>query len=305
MLTVFREHLYRSHAQPIFCPRCYTMFDADSDLSNHLRSDPCSISQAQPIEGIDRETLKVLRKRSPPLRLEEDKWRDTYQLLFPDVSNDDIPSPCKCISHSAATGTDRCLDYDADSPTEESRRFRRELLRRVQQELYSTAQQEGDAVEQNLLRQVAAIIQRCESQLLNDFYQGSNSTSLQPSTRTTPPSSATTDLLPPNIVFTSVSSNRTRLQHSANMIPSSSPGTIRSPIYRATQPTSGSTSYPGIPVNVGQQYVPEQMAQYPTVPWDSSEYIDWNAVFPPGPQLHGQGPEPGESALTFTMPVWT
>lgn len=96
-----REHLYRSHAQPIFCPRCYTMFDADSDLSNHLRSDPCSMSAPQPIEGIDRETLKLLRKRSPPLRLEEDKWRDTYQMLFPNVSETDIPSPCTFIHHAA------------------------------------------------------------------------------------------------------------------------------------------------------------------------------------------------------------
>lgn len=89
-----KEHLYRSHAQPIFCPRCYAIFDSDSEFSTHLRSNPCEISVPQPIEGIDRETLNRLRKRSPALRLEEDKWRDTYQLLFPDVADSDIPSPC-------------------------------------------------------------------------------------------------------------------------------------------------------------------------------------------------------------------
>jgi hypothetical protein len=90
-----KEHLYRAHAQSIYCPRCYAMFDADVDLSNHLRSAQCQVSAPQPIEGIDRETLKTLRKRSPALRLEEDKWRDVYHLLFPDVAFDDIPSPCK------------------------------------------------------------------------------------------------------------------------------------------------------------------------------------------------------------------
>lgn len=90
-----KEHLYRSHAQPIYCPRCYAMFDSDGDFSMHLRSHPCQISAPQPIEGIDRETLASLRKRSPALRLEEDKWRDTYQLLFPEVSAADIPSPCR------------------------------------------------------------------------------------------------------------------------------------------------------------------------------------------------------------------
>jgi hypothetical protein len=96
-LTVHRmkEHLYRAHAQSIYCPRCYTMFDADIDLSNHLRSAQCHVSAPQPVEGIDRETLQALRKRSPALRLEEDKWRDVYRLLFPDVAAEDIPSPCK------------------------------------------------------------------------------------------------------------------------------------------------------------------------------------------------------------------
>lgn len=89
-----KEHLYRSHAQPIFCPRCYTMFDSDADFAIHLRGNPCQVSAPQPIEGIDRRTFESLKKRSPALRLEEDKWRDAYQLLFPEVAVADIPSPC-------------------------------------------------------------------------------------------------------------------------------------------------------------------------------------------------------------------
>jgi hypothetical protein len=80
------------------------MFDGDGDLANHLRSEPgsepCHLSAPQPIDGIDRETLTKLHKRSSASRLEEDKWRDTYQLLFPDVAEADIPSPCMSMTHT-------------------------------------------------------------------------------------------------------------------------------------------------------------------------------------------------------------
>lgn len=92
-----KEHLYRSHAQPIYCPRCYTMFDADADLTLHLRSDtdPCQKALVQAIEGIDRNMEATLRRRTTALRPEEDKWRDVYLILFPDTDENDIPSPCK------------------------------------------------------------------------------------------------------------------------------------------------------------------------------------------------------------------
>lgn len=90
-----KEHLYRSHAQPIFCPICYTTFKSDKEQSVHIRIQQCQRSAPQYVEGIDRETISTLRKRTTTLRLEEEKWRDVYQLLFPDVSSADIPSPCE------------------------------------------------------------------------------------------------------------------------------------------------------------------------------------------------------------------
>ncbi len=67
--------------------------------------------------------------------------------------------------------SDSHLVYDCDSPSEASRRFRRELLRRVQEELLSTAGQTSGPVEQQLLRQVADIIRRCETELLQPAAQ--------------------------------------------------------------------------------------------------------------------------------------
>lgn len=63
--------------------------------------------------------------------------------------------------------TDNCTVYNADMPSEESRRFRRGLLRRVQQELLNTAGQLPHPVEHQLLHQVANIVRRCEEELLN------------------------------------------------------------------------------------------------------------------------------------------
>jgi hypothetical protein len=166
-----KEHLYRAHAQSIYCPRCYATFDADTDLSTHLRSAQCQVSDPQPIEGIDRETLKALHKRSPAFRLEEDKWRDVYRHLFPDVAVEDIPSPCTYFSipNTSIHNLTWHIVYTTSSPSDSSRLFRRALLRRVHQELVTTATHLPSPAEQRLLQQVASIVRRCEKELLNTF----------------------------------------------------------------------------------------------------------------------------------------
>lgn len=279
-----KEHLYRAHAQPIYCPRCYTVFDADSDFAQHLRAEPCSISSPQPVEGIDRETLALLRKRSTPLRLEEDKWRDTYQLLFPDVPEDEIPSPY----------------YDGDSPSEESRRFRRELLRRIHQELQTTAEHMHAPVEQNLLRQVAAIIRRCENQLLNDFYQAGTSLSTHIRRQITPPPS-----MPPNITVTPATLPDYQSSHtySQRLPPPPSPLTLSS-----TGGIASSTS--DFPSSASEQhsepsYSTGAEAEVNPAYWETREWlnIEWNAVFPSNSQPLDPASEPTLSH-PFTMPVW-
>ncbi|KAF2728684.1 hypothetical protein EJ04DRAFT_581168 [Polyplosphaeria fusca] len=278
-----KEHLYRSHAQPISCPRCYQMFDADSDLSNHLRTQPCDNASPQPVEGIDRETLKTLRRRSPPLKLEEDKWRDTYQLLFPSVPEQDIPSPY----------------YDNNSPTEESRRFRRELLDRIRRELFATAEQEASPVEQRLLRRVASIIQRCETDLLSGFHRTPSVPHPQPPALRPVP-------VPTLPLPTSGPSGRRRSAQAALETSSTSGPMLDAP--------------PGPPHNAGLPFgVPSQFSQYfndlPEVPntfggpaWEdplplpSSSLIDWDAVFQvPGEQGgEGNGPVSLFSAEVFS-----
>ncbi|KAF2660897.1 hypothetical protein K491DRAFT_711474 [Lophiostoma macrostomum CBS 122681] len=279
-----KEHLYRSHAQPIYCPRCYSMFDADSDLANHLRSNPCAMSASQPIDGIDRETLQNLRKRSPPLRLEEDKWRDTYHLLFPEVPEADIPSPY----------------YENDSPTEESRRFRRVLLQRIQQELFTTAERETGDVEQDLLRRVASIIRRCEDELLNSFQLASSPLVPLPtpgfSTITQPSSNIPRNHLAPprNSQSSSMPRNQTTSAPSAlshSIVPQLRERARPRVEYAMAEDLSQSTF--------------DAQSQTP-LPWQESpsEWIDWNSVFAPGPGTqiteHDDSLQP-----PLAMPVWT
>lgn len=279
-----KEHLYRSHAQPICCPRCYQMFDADSDLSIHLRTQPCQIASPQPVEGIDRETLKALRKRSPPLKLEEDKWRDTYQLLFPDVPQQDIPSPY----------------YDNNSPSEESRRFRRELLERIRRELFASAEQEASPVEQRLLRRVAGIIQRCETNLLNEIYNTPGVA--RPEAITSLPLSA----LP---VPTSGPSGRRRSAQAALETTATSNSMVN------TMP-SGPPHATGLPFGLPSQFnhylneLPDLPSTFNGVAWEdplplpSSSLIDWDAVFP---GLGGQGLDAASTEQTplFTTPIFS
>jgi hypothetical protein len=178
-------------------------------------------------------------------------------------------------------------DYDSDSPSEESRRFRRELLERIRQELFATAEREPGPVEQRLLRQVAGIIQRCENELLTPFFQDQGH--LHPSMPTSRRTSAVAVPMEPTrpsfdtSSFAPASNDRLQLNQTE---PPMSPGSML-------------PSEPNIPPPAEQNDYPPTMM----LPDYSSEWVDWNVVFPPGPEeTHG----PGRTAFALTTaPVWT
>ena len=70
----------------------------------HQRStDPCQLRSPTQMEGIDdaqearlrsrrRTDLKIIEAKM--CRPEISKWRSMYMIIFPDVSTQDIPSPC-------------------------------------------------------------------------------------------------------------------------------------------------------------------------------------------------------------------
>lgn len=102
-VTVHRlkEHLYRKHIRPLVirCPRCYGSFDTEALLRSHARAAERCPEREEPAgdDGIDQEQERMLRskKRLGRETSEEARWRQVFRICFPDVADEDIPSPCK------------------------------------------------------------------------------------------------------------------------------------------------------------------------------------------------------------------
>ncbi|KAI1130130.1 hypothetical protein F5Y10DRAFT_290149 [Nemania abortiva] len=92
-----KEHLYRKHRQARFrCVRCWEHFESEQSYFDHQRAlVPCELEEREPIDGFDAEQERQLksRKKKGHIVSEIDKWRAVFQILFPHVSADQIPSP--------------------------------------------------------------------------------------------------------------------------------------------------------------------------------------------------------------------
>ncbi|CAE7195270.1 hypothetical protein CFE70_007554 [Pyrenophora teres f. teres 0-1] len=216
--------------------------------------------------------MRTLRKRAVGSRLEEDKWREVYLILFPEVPVADIPSPF----------------YDCDSPSEASRRFRRDLLRRVQEELLVEAGNVPNPVEQELLQRVAGIIRRCEHELLNQA-QAPSIQSIHTERR--------------------ASGGSTSSSHQATsaLVPRSS---AQGSSFSAPQPLSDHLNVPIIDhptENMSQP--PESTNGFGHAAWNSqlwadfSTGINWEEVFPLGSGIQYRSSD--ETGPLFSPPVWT
>ncbi|KAI3326160.1 hypothetical protein HD806DRAFT_438400 [Xylariaceae sp. AK1471] len=92
-----KEHLYRRHRQAKFrCVRCWVCFEVEQNYIDHQRATmPCQLGEKEPIEGFDADQERQLRSRKKKSHAisEVDKWIAVFQILFPHVSEDKIPSP--------------------------------------------------------------------------------------------------------------------------------------------------------------------------------------------------------------------
>jgi hypothetical protein len=70
------------------------LFPSQDELDSHFTAiESCDLSSAKATEGITANVEKRLRSRKKTYRhqTEEDRWREIYQILFPE---EEIPSPC-------------------------------------------------------------------------------------------------------------------------------------------------------------------------------------------------------------------
>ncbi|KAI0145165.1 hypothetical protein GGR57DRAFT_517375 [Xylariaceae sp. FL1272] len=90
-----REHVFRKHRLPPHqCPRCLRLFEGRDDLATHLREpEPCGLLQdyEAPV-GVTPDQLEKLKRRKSGIS-DEQRWIDMYKILFPDVLDDEIPTP--------------------------------------------------------------------------------------------------------------------------------------------------------------------------------------------------------------------
>lgn len=93
-LTRSREHLYRCHLAPLYCPKCLDLFKSDEELDLHRTLDICQKNPGRPPEGITQGVEEALRsrKKTHPGQTEKERWEEVYRILFP---GEKVPSPCK------------------------------------------------------------------------------------------------------------------------------------------------------------------------------------------------------------------
>lgn len=87
--------------RPVQCVRCWNSFKTVEEHEEHQRAtQACQIKSRAIADGCDRDQEKLLRskKRSAVVKSESDKWKQVWKILFPEDTDDQIPTPCKLSS---------------------------------------------------------------------------------------------------------------------------------------------------------------------------------------------------------------
>ncbi|KAK0642083.1 hypothetical protein B0T16DRAFT_224830 [Cercophora newfieldiana] len=109
-----KEHIYRRHGPLSRCTRCLDTFASEEKLTEHMRAEArCENRMAPP----DEETINIsksqgleLRKRKKEVS-EEERWFNTFHILFPDVPPDQFPSPYHESSLQVPSDPDMLSDF--------------------------------------------------------------------------------------------------------------------------------------------------------------------------------------------------
>ncbi|EAQ87107.1 hypothetical protein CHGG_03726 [Chaetomium globosum CBS 148.51] len=166
-----KTHLYRRHALPIQCPRCWETFKTDGQLQLHLQQDPpCSVQRNRTIqEGFTKDQEKRLRsrKKTHADMTDVDKWREIYMILFPDDEQGAIPSP-----YYESEGGNENQELGGPGELEDYATFiRREMPTLVRRELETLFREEFQDVEERVRPRIADIILNLQPRLLGLYKQ--------------------------------------------------------------------------------------------------------------------------------------
>ncbi|KAK0617776.1 hypothetical protein B0T17DRAFT_618444 [Bombardia bombarda] len=162
-----KTHLYRRHALPLQCPRCWGVFKSDNLLRAHLQQDPRV--------GFTKDQEKRLRsrKKAQADMTDEDKWREIYMIVFPDDDRDSLPSPYYDATDYETSSPNLSSDHGRGSDLEDYATFiRREMPTFVRRELEALFQEdEFKDVDERIRPRVAQIMLDLQPRLLNLYKQ--------------------------------------------------------------------------------------------------------------------------------------
>ncbi|KFA53822.1 hypothetical protein S40293_01611 [Stachybotrys chartarum IBT 40293] len=97
-LTMTREHLKRRHLKQHTCQRCGQQFVTSQALQSHLRAPmPCKLAEINMNQGFMSQPQwdEISRKRGLGGQSVVQRWKEIYLVLFPEVDEASVPSPCK------------------------------------------------------------------------------------------------------------------------------------------------------------------------------------------------------------------
>ncbi|KAK4096042.1 hypothetical protein N658DRAFT_64785 [Parathielavia hyrcaniae] len=167
-----KTHLYRRHALPIQCPRCWGVFKTDGQLQTHLQQDPpCAVQGNRMLqEGFTKDQEKRLRsrKKTHADMTDDDKWAEIYKILFPDDDPSALPSPY--YSDSDGDGSRREL-HGSGELEDYATFIRREMPTLVRRELETLFRDEFQDVEERIRPRIADIVLNLQPRLLGLYKQ--------------------------------------------------------------------------------------------------------------------------------------
>ncbi|KAH8882374.1 hypothetical protein GQ53DRAFT_753672 [Thozetella sp. PMI_491] len=169
-----KEHVYRKHRRPHRCQRCWETFEnADALLHHHRSPQPCQLQDHTPVDGIDENQEKKLRSRKRETNesdrdtkdpVEVGKWRAMYNVIFPDVPLEDIPSPFydydKVYDSKNAAGKDRA-QYLAE--------YKRYLVPRLRERLSEQFDKDLQIFEVEMKKKAIDLIMNVQLEILREF----------------------------------------------------------------------------------------------------------------------------------------
>lgn len=78
-----KQHLYRCHRIPIYCPRCRELFEEEEERDRHIRANDCPEMPFVRMEGVSESQKARLSQRVSSKMTEDLQWFAVFDILFP------------------------------------------------------------------------------------------------------------------------------------------------------------------------------------------------------------------------------